>query len=204
MRLEGQADRPNSSHVPAAWYAPGAGAGAGPAVAQCCSADGMLEATLLRSPSCRFPSQAGGFEPICCAPVTQGWALWRQQLRALLAKRALCALRDAWAALVQVRPAVSNGTADGLRALRVVVHVAAPLVQPQLHPRLWPRRWLCPCCWCCWRCGAAARQPPSRSSRPCLWTGEVIARVLWWWAGSEFRSIEGQGATRGGWLCCER
>ena len=32
----------------------------------------------------------------------QGWALWRQQLRALLAKRALCALRDAWAALVQV------------------------------------------------------------------------------------------------------
>ena len=32
----------------------------------------------------------------------QGWALWRQQLRALLAKRALCAARDRWAALVQV------------------------------------------------------------------------------------------------------
>lgn len=32
----------------------------------------------------------------------QGWRLWLQQLRALLAKRALCAARDGWAALVQV------------------------------------------------------------------------------------------------------
>ncbi|KAL4853959.1 ATP-binding cassette sub-family A member 3 [Chlorella vulgaris] len=32
----------------------------------------------------------------------KGWRLWLQQLRALLAKRALCAARDGWAALVQV------------------------------------------------------------------------------------------------------
>lgn len=42
----------------------------------------------------------------------QGWALWRQQLRALLAKRALCALRDAWAALVQVGRGGRVGTSS--------------------------------------------------------------------------------------------
>lgn len=35
-------------------------------------------------------------------PLLQGCTLWRQQVYALLCKRALCAARDAWAALVQV------------------------------------------------------------------------------------------------------
>ena len=38
----------------------------------------------------------------CPRPRPQGWALWRQQVRALLVKRALCAARDWWAAAVQV------------------------------------------------------------------------------------------------------
>lgn len=36
-------------------------------------------------------------------PGLQGWALWRQQFCAMVAKRALCAARDAWAALMQAR-----------------------------------------------------------------------------------------------------